>query len=263
MRKDALEMFSLRGKKGLILGLANEQSIAWGCTRLFHELGAEMLVSCLNDKARKWVAPLTDGLDAQRLELMNCNVEHSEELQALVARAVARMGRLDFVIHSIAWAPLQDLHGPVSASSREGFSRAMQITCHSFAELAQLCQPHMSAGGSMLAMSYQGASQAVPNYALMGPVKAALESLVRYLAVELGPQQIRVHAVSPGPIPTRAASGLREFDRLLQQSQQRAPLQRLVTLDEIAQLCAFLCMDAASGLSGQTLYVDAGEHAVA
>lgn len=249
--------FSLAGKRGLILGLANEHSIAWGCARLFHALGAELSVSCQNDKARRFVEPLTAPLG---IELINCDVENPQELAALVPAASQRLGRLDFVIHSLAWAPLADLHGLLSASSREGYARAMQISCHSFAELAHLCQPHMAAGGTLLTMSYLGALRAVPHYALMGPIKAALESMVRYLAMELGPQNIRVHAVSPGPIPTRAASGLQEFDQLLQHAQRSSALQRLVSLDEIAQLCAFLCMDAASGMTGQTLYVDAGEH---
>lgn len=252
--------FSLAGKKGLILGLANENSIAWGCTQLAHQMGAELVVSCLNDKARRFVEPLTAPLG---VDLVGCNVEEDGELQALVARAAQRLGQLDFVIHSIAWAPMDDLHGQVIDSSRKGFSRAMEVSCHSFAQLARLCVPHMAAGGSLLSMTYLGADEAVPNYGLMGPVKAALESLVRYMALELGPQGIRVHAVSPGPILTRAASGIASFDELMAKAVLKAPLQRLVTLDEIAQLSVFLCSDAASGMTGQTIYVDGGCHAVA
>lgn len=251
--------FSLAGKKGLILGVANERSIAWGCTELARAQGAEVVVSCLNEKARKWVEPLTSPIGA---ELMNCNVEEPGELEALVQHAVDKFGKLDFVIHSIAWAPLDDLHGDVVDSSREGFARAVSVSCHSFAELAKLCAPHMPDGGSMLSMSYLGSGEAVPNYGLMGPVKAALESMVRYMAMELGPRNIRVHAVSPGPILTRAASGIAHFDGLMATAQAKAPLQRLVTLEEIAQLSAFLCSDAASGMSGQTIYVDGGVHAV-
>ena len=252
--------FSLAGKKGLILGLANENSIAWGCTQLAHQMGAELVVSCLNDKARRFVEPLTGPLG---VDLVGCNVEEDGELQALVARAAQRLGQLDFVIHSIAWAPMDDLHGPVIDSSRKGFSRAMEVSCHSFAQLARLCVPHMAGGGSLLSMTYLGADEAVPNYGVMGPVKAALESLVRYMALELGPQGIRVHAVSPGPILTRAASGIASFDELMANAVLKAPLQRLVTLDEIAQLSVFLCSDAASGMTGQTIYVDGGCHAVA
>ena len=250
----------LQGRKGLVLGLANEHSIAWGCTRLAHALGAELVVSCLNGKARTYVEPLTAPLG---IDLVECDVEAQGQLEAMVAHAVAKFGQLDFVIHSIAWAPLQDLHGNVADSSREGFARAMSVSCHSFAELARLCAPHMPQGGSMLAMSYLGADEAVPNYGLMGPVKAALESMVRYLALELGPRNIRVHAVSPGPLPTRAASGIADFDALMAAAKAKAPLGRLVTQDEVAQLCAFLCSDAASGMTAQTIYVDAGVHAVA
>ena len=149
--------FSLAGKKGLILGLANENSIAWGCTQLAHQMGAELVVSCLNDKARRFVEPLTAPLG---VDLVGCNVEEDGELQALVARAAQRLGQLDFVIHSIAWAPMDDLHGQVIDSSRKGFSRAMEVSCHSFAELARLCVPHMAAGGSLLSMTYLGADGA-------------------------------------------------------------------------------------------------------
>lgn len=252
--------FSLVGKKGLVLGLANEHSIAWGAAQLAREQGAEVVASCLNDKAVRFVEPLTSPVG---IDLKPCNVEQAGELEALVDYAVAKLGRLDFVIHSIAWAPLEDLHGKVIDSSSTGFARAMEVSCHSFATLAKLCAPHMTAGGSMLTMTYLGADEAVPHYGLMGPVKAALESMVRYMALELGPQRIRVHAVSPGPILTRAASGIDAFDELMGHAIAKAPLGRLVTLDEIAQLCTFLCTDASSGMTGQTIYVDAGCHAVA
>jgi len=252
-------LFTLAGKKGLILGIANDHSIAFGCARLARSLGAEVVASCLNDKARKYVEPLTTPLG---IDLVNCDVEVEGQLQAVVDQAVAKFGQLDFVIHSIAWAPLSDLHGDVVDSSREGFARAISVSCHSFAELGKLCAPHMPAGGSMLSMTYLGSGEAVPHYGLMGPVKAALESMVRYMALELGEKKIRVHAVSPGPIMTRAASGIDHFDELLTSAQAKAPLKRLVTLDEIAQLSIFLCTDAASGMTGQSIYVDAGVHAV-
>ncbi|GAB2745304.1 enoyl-ACP reductase FabI [Melaminivora jejuensis] len=252
-------LFSLAGKKGLILGIANDSSIAFGCARLARQMGAEVVATCLNDKARRFVEPHTEPLG---IDLVNCDVEVPGELEATVQHAVDKFGQLDFVIHSIAWAPLSDLHGDVVDSSREGFGRAMSISCHSFAELARLCVPHMPQGGSMLSMTYLGSGEAVPNYGLMGPVKAALESMVRYMAMELGPKNIRVHAVSPGPILTRAGSGIANFDTLMATAQAKAPLQRLVTLDEIAQLSAFLCMDAASGMTGQTIYVDGGVHAM-
>jgi enoyl-[acyl-carrier protein] reductase I len=251
--------FNLQDKKGLVLGLANANSIAWGCAQQAHDMGAELVVSCLNDKARTYVEPLTQPLG---IDLQTCNIEVPEQLEQFVTYALAKLGQFDFVIHSIAWAPLQDLHGRVVDSTSEGFARAMDVSCHSFAALAKLCAPHMPQGGSLVTMTYLGADEAVPHYGLMGPVKAALESLVRYMALELGPQNIRVHAVSPGPIPTRAASGIEAFDDLMQHNIQKAPLGRLVSLQEIANLSAFLCTDAASGMTGQTIYVDAGSHAV-
>ena len=252
--------FSLAGKKGLVVGLANEQSIAFGCARDASFQGAALVASCVNDKAFSHVEPLTRELG---VPLLTCDVEKPGELKNLVMRAVDHLGRLDFVVHSIAWAPLADLHGGVVDSSSIGFARAMEVSCHSFAELAQHCAPHMTRGGSLVTMSYLGAAEAVPNYGLMGPVKAALESLVRYMALELGPKGIRVHAVSPGPIRTRAACGIADFDELMAQAQRKAPLGRLVTLEEIARLCTFLCSDASSGMTGQTIFVDGGCHAVA
>jgi len=251
---------TLAGKRGLILGLANEHSIAWHCARLARVQGAELVVSCLNYKALPYVEPLTAPAG---ITLQVCDVEQKGQLEALVSRAANQLGGLDFVVHSIAWAPMEDLHGRVIDSSSAGFTRAIEVSCHSFARLAHLCEPHFDAGGSLITMTYVGADEVVPNYGLMGPVKAALESLVRYMAVELGPRQIRVHAVSPGPILTRAASGIASFEELMQQAVRRAPLRRLVAAEEVAQLCAFLCSDASSGLTGQTIFVDAGCHAVA
>ena len=250
----------LSGKKGLILGLANEHSIAFGCAREAHLQGADLVASCINDKAFKWAEPLSQQLG---IPLFAYDVEQPDALQTLVDNAVAHLGHLDFVVHSVAWAPLEDLHGAVIDSSSAGFSRAMEISCHSFAQAAKICAPHMPHGGSFVTMSYLGADAAVPHYGMMGPVKAALESLVRYMAVELGPKGIRVHAISPGPILTRAASGIANFDEMMDQARRTAPLGRLVTLEEIGRLNAFLCSDASSGMTGQTIYVDAGCHAVA
>ncbi len=250
----------LAGKKALIVGLANAQSIAWGCAREMHRSGAQLVLSCLNERAHQSVAPLAAELG---VPLYTCNVETPGDLAALVENACGHLGQLDSVVHSIAWAPLEDLHGDVVNSSAAGFARAMDVSCHSFAHLAQLCLPHMPQGGSLVTMSYQGAADAIAHYGLMGPVKAALESLVRYMALELGPKGIRVHAVSPGPILTRAASGIEDFDALMANARSKSPLGRLVTLEEIGSLTAFLCSNAASGMTGQTIYVDAGCHAVA
>jgi enoyl-[acyl-carrier protein] reductase I len=249
---------ALEGKKGLVVGIANEHSIAWGCARAFRAAGAELAVTWFNDKARPHVEPLAQQLQASIA--LPLDVEQPGQLEAVFDAIAAQWGRLDFVLHSIAFAPKDDLHGRVTDSSREGFGRAMDISCHSFMRMARLAEPLMPHGGSLLTMSYLGAEEVVSHYGLMGPVKAALESSVRYLACELGPQGIRVNAVSPGPLATRAASGITDFDELLARAAQRAPLRRLVDIDDVGALSTFLASDAARSITGGTLYVDAGFH---
>ncbi len=249
---------TLQGKKGLVVGIANEQSIAWGCARAFRAAGADLAVTWFNDKARPHVEPLARQLDASIA--MPLDVEQPEQIEAVFAAITQQWGRLDFLLHSIAFAPKSDLHGRVVDSSREGFARAMDISCHSFARMAHLAEPLMAHGGSLLTMSYVGAEEVIPGYGLMGPVKAALESAARYLAAELGPRGIRVNAVSPGPLATRAASGIPNFDNLMTQALERAPLRRLVDIDDVGALCAFLAGDGARAITGNTLYVDAGFH---
>ena len=251
-------VFDLRGKKGLIVGIANEDSIAWGCARAFRAAGAELAVTWLNEKARPYVEPLAEQLQAPiQLPL---DVEQDGQMEAVFDALGARWGRLDFLLHSIAFAPAADLHGRVADSSRAGFARAMDISCHSFARMARLAEPLMQEGDSLLTMSYLGAEEVIDNYGLMGPVKAALESTVRYLATELGPQGIRVNAVSPGPLATRAASGIQHFDQLLADAAERAPLRRLVSIEDVGALCTFMASDASRSMTGSTLYVDAGFH---
>ncbi len=250
----------LTGLRGLVVGVANEHSIAAAAVRGLHAQGARLLATCLNEKARSFASPVTEPLG---VPLLTCNVAEDGSLEATVAQAVGQLGGLDFVVHSIAWAPLEDLHGRVTDTSREGFEKAMSISCHSFAELGRLVAPHMPNGGSLITMTYHGADEVVPNYGLMGPVKAALESMVRYMAFELGGQGIRVHAISPGPVPTRAASGLQDFDKLMAEAAKRSPLGRLVSLEEISALTTFLCSPASSGMTGQTIYVDAGYNMMA
>ena len=251
-------VFDLRGKKGLIVGIANEDSIAWGCARAFRAAGAELAVTWLNESARPYVEPLAEQLQAPIQ--MPLDVEQDGQMEAVFDALGARWERLDFVLHSIAFAPAADLHGRVADSSREGFARAMDISCQSLARMARLAEPLMQGGGSLLTMSYLGAEEVVANYGLMGPVKAALESTVRYLATELGPQGIRVNAVSPGPLATRAASGIQHFDQLLADAAERAPLRRLVSIEDVGALCTFMASDASRSMTGSTLYVDAGFH---
>lgn len=212
----------------------------------------------LNDKARPHVEPLAEQLQAPIRAALD--VEQPGQLEALFDTLRREWGQLDFVLHSIAFAPMADLHGRVVDCSREGFARAMDISCHSFIRMARLAEPLMPQGGALLTMSYLGADEVVANYGLMGPVKAALESSVRYLATELGPQGIRVNAVSPGPLATRAASGIAHFDQLMSQATARSPLRRLVSLDEVGALCTFLASDGGRAITGDTLYVDAGVH---
>jgi enoyl-[acyl-carrier protein] reductase I len=249
----------LDGKRGLILGVANENSIAWGCAQQAHRQGARLALSYLNDKAKPYVAPLAEQIEAP---LFPCDATVPGSLEDFIERGVESLGGLDFAVHAIAWAPAADLHGRVTDSSRDGFNQAMAISCHTFAELGRLCEPHMEEGGTRVTMTYHGANVAIPHYGLMGPVKAALEGMVRYMALELGPKKIRVHAVSPGPIMTRAASGIASFDELMNKAQERAPLQRLVTQEEVGALTAFLVGAGGSGMTGQTLFVDGGMHAV-
>ncbi|MBB5017582.1 enoyl-[acyl-carrier protein] reductase I [Chitinivorax tropicus] len=252
---------SLAGAKALVVGVANAHSIAWGCARVFHSLGAEVALTYLNDKARPFVQPLADEIAAPLL--MPLDVSEPGQLEAVFHAIKQHWGRIDIVVHSIAWAPLADLHGRLTDSSASGFLQAMDVSCHSFVRMARLAEPLMPEGGTLLAMSYLGANKVVPNYQLMGPVKAALEASVRYLAYELGPMGIRVHALSPGPIRTRAASGLQDFDELLYDAMQRSPEQDLVDIDDVGHAAAYLCTPAARLITGSVQYIDAGHHIMA
>lgn len=246
----------LAGKKGLIVGIANENSLAYGCAKAIHEQGGQLAITFLNDKAKSFVDPLAKELDAALF--MPCNVGNDEQVDELFKAITEQWGRLDFMIHSIAFAPREDLHGRLLDSSLDGFLQAMDISCHSLIRLARKAEPLMQEGGSILTMSYLGAGRAITNYALMGPVKAALESSVRYLAVEMGGKNIRVNAISAGPVATRAASGLAEFDALLKKSQQLSPLKKLLTIDDVGSLAAFLASDGSAAITGDTVYVDCG-----
>ena len=247
---------SLAGRKGLVTGIANDQSIAWGCAKAFRFLEADLAVTYLGDKARPHVEPLAQQLGAEIL--LPLDLRQEGELEAVFAELGRRWGRLDFLLHSIAFAPREDLHGRVVDCSRAGFLQAMDISCWSFIRMAKLAEPLLDRGGALFCMSYYGSQMVVEHYNLMGPVKAALESATRYLAAELGPRGIRVHAISPGPLKTRAASGIAEFDELLDRAQEKAPMGRLVSIDDVGLATAYLATDAAKLLTGQTLYIDGG-----
>ncbi|CAB3852386.1 Enoyl-[acyl-carrier-protein] reductase [NADH] FabI [Achromobacter anxifer] len=250
----------LAGKRGLVTGIANADSIAWGCAKAFRALGAELAVTYLNDKALRHVEPLARQVDAPLL--LPLDLMREGELEAVFDSIAAEWGQLDFVLHSIAFAPRDDLHGRVTDCSRAGFLQAMDISCWSFIRMAKLAEPLMRNGGALFCMSYYGSQMVVEHYNMMGPVKAALESATRYLAAELGPQGIRVHAISPGPLKTRAASGIAEFDALLDRAQAKAPTRSLVSIDDVGEATAWLATDAARRMTGQTIYIDGGYHII-
>jgi len=251
----------LKGKRGLVVGIANADSIAFGAAAKLRAFGAGLAVTWLNEKAEPHVRPLAEQLGAEIA--MKLDVEAPGEMEAVFERLTRDWGKLDFVIHSIAFAPRADLHGRVIDCSAEGFAQAMRVSCWSFLRMAKLAEPIMAPGGVLVTMSYYGADKVVANYNIMGPVKAALEASVRYAAAELGPSGIRVFAVSPGPLRTRAASGIAQFDELIADAKERAPAQRLVDIAEVGRVVAFLVSGASSGMTGDTIYVDAGLHNVA
>ena len=251
----------LAGHKSLIVGIANEYSIAYGCASSFRSAGADLAVTWLNEKARGYVEPLATELEAEITAPLN--VENPGELEALFDQIRTRWGKLDSLVHSIAFAPKEDLQGGLLDCSAAGFARAMDVSCHSFVRMARLAAPLMTDGGTMFAMSYLGANRVVTNYNVMGPVKAALEAACRYLAYELGPQGIRVHAISPGPLKTRAASGLKDFELLLNEAVERAPLHELVDIEDVGSACAYLAADFGKRITGGTIYIDGGANIVA
>ncbi|MDQ5889263.1 MAG: enoyl-ACP reductase FabI [Rhodocyclaceae bacterium] len=251
----------LSGKKVLVVGVANEHSIAYGCASAFHQLGADLAITYLNDKSRAYVEPLAQQLDAGLF--MPLDVEQPGQLEAVFEQIEKKWGKLDILVHSIAWAPKDDLQGGLLNCSAEGFAKAMDVSCHSFVRMARLAAPLMTDGGSMFAMSYHGAQKVVPNYNVMGPIKAALEASCRYLAYELGHQKIRVHAISPGPLKTRAASGLKDFEHLLNEASARAPVGELVDIDDVGFAVAYLATPYARRITGDTIYVDGGVNIMA
>jgi len=251
----------LKGRKALVIGVANEHSIAYGCAKAFRELGADLALTYLNEKARPYVEPIARALEAPLFLPLDVAVPGA--LESVFEAVSAKWGKLDILVHSIAFAPKEDLQGGLLNCSAAGFATAMDVSCHSFVRMAKLAAPLMKDGGTMFAMSYHGANKVVPTYSVMGPVKAALEACCRYLAYELGGKGIRVHAMSPGPLKTRAASGLKDFDLLLNEAAQRAPIGELVDIMDVGFTCAFLATPYARRLSGATLYVDGGVNIMA
>jgi enoyl-[acyl-carrier protein] reductase I len=249
---------SLEGRRALVVGIANEQSIAWGCAKWLRALGADVAVTYLNDKAKKFVEPLAVELEAEMF--MPLDVRQPGQMEAVFERIGKEWGRLDTLVHSIAFAPKEALCGRVVDVPHDGFLTTLDVSCWSFIRMAHLAEPLMTNGGTLFTMTYYGSQMVVENYNIMGVAKAALESAVRYIAAELGPKGIRVHAVSPGPLATRAASGIPEFDELLEKAQAKAPARALVSIDDVGAATAFLALDAARLITGETLYIDGGYH---
>lgn len=256
--RDPRELLDLTGPKGLVVGIANNRSLAWPAALHFRKAGAELALSHLDDRPRTHVAPLAERLEATIF--MPCDVAELGELEAVFAAIGDRWGRLDFVLHAVGAAPPEDLRGRLTDCSAEGFAGAMTVSVHSFIRMARLAEPLMAQGGSLITLSYLGAERAVEHYNVMGPVKPALEASVRYLAHELWPQSIRVNAISAGPVATRAASGLIGFQSLLARSARTAPLRRAIEADEVGRTALLLASDYTSAVTGEVLHVDAGVH---
>ena len=260
LRLPAVKAKLLEGKRGLIVGIANDQSIAWGCAKAFRAFGAEVAVTYLNDKAKKYVEPLARVLEAPIF--MPLDVSVPGQMEAVFERMAEHWGKIDFVVHSIAFSPKEALQGRVVDVPYDGFVTTMGVSCWTFIRMAHLAEPLLRKGGSLFTMTYYGSQMVVKNYNIMGVAKAALESAVRYIAAELGPKGIRVHAISPGPLATRAASGIPEFDRLLDKAKAKAPARSLVSIDDVGVATAFLAHDAARLITGDVLYVDGGYHII-
>lgn len=253
-------MFSLSGKKAVIIGIANEDSIAYGCAKALRAQGADLAVTYLDAKAERFVRPLAEKLGAEIV--LPLDVRENGQFAKLFDSIRQTWGRIDICLHSIAFCPREDLHARVADCSRAGFSSAMDISVHSFIRMVRQAEPLMADGGTCMTVSFYGSEKVVEHYNVMGPVKAALESVTRYMAAELGPSKIRVHALSPGPLKTRAASGIADFDSLMARAAERAPTHQLATIDDIGAYAAYLASDEARNITGGIHYIDGGYHVV-
>jgi enoyl-[acyl-carrier protein] reductase I len=249
----------LSGKFGLVLGVANERSIAWAIARSLDQAGAKLALTYQNERVKPHVEGLAAGL---RQSLIHpCDVTEDRQIEALFARIREQWGRLDFLVHSIAFAPATELGGEFIQTSRAGFREALEVSAYSLIPLARAAAPLMAGqGGSMVALTFQASERVFPGYNVMGTAKAALEQSVRQLAYELGPHGIRVCGLSSGPLRTLAARGIPGFPEMLRSHEERAPLKRNITHDEVAKAALFLLSDLASGITGEVLHVDAGYH---
>jgi enoyl-[acyl-carrier protein] reductase I len=256
-------MSSLAGKKGLIIGIANDSSIAYGCAQACKEQGAELAATYLNEKALKHVQPLADHLNIPSNLMMPFDIMAEGQVEAVFENLKKEWGTLDFVVHAMASATKDMVSSRLVDVKADDFNFAMRVSCHSFLQVAQLAEPLMQDnGGTLVTMTYLGSHRAVENYGFMGPMKAALESCATYMASELGPQNIRVHAVSPGTMMTRAASGIQNFDKLIDINKERSPLKRLCGPSDVGAMTAFLVGPGAQNMTGGIHYVDAGYNTV-
>ncbi len=249
-------MGMLDGRNALIFGLANDRSIAWGIAQAMHREGASLGFSYVGAAIEKRMRPLAESLDAKLIE--ECDVTSDEQIDAFFARAKETFGKIDILIHSVAFAKKEDLDGRFLDTSRDGFLLAHNVSAYSLLGLTRACRPLMTDGGAVLTLTYFGAEKAVPSYKVMGVAKASLEATVRYLAEDLGPEGIRVNAISAGPIRTLAASGIRGFRDHLKSFAATAPLRRNVTIEDIGNTAAFLCGPGGAAITGETVHVDAG-----
>ncbi len=256
-------MAFLQGKRALIVGLASKRSIAWGIARSMHREGAQLALSYQGDKLADRAREM--GREVGTEAIFECDVTSDESIENLITGAAEALGGIDILVHSVGFAPREALSGGFTDSTtREAWRVAQDISAYSLVGLTRAARPHLAAnGGSVLTLTYLGAVRALPNYNVMGPAKASLEAAVRFLAQDLGPEGIRVNAVSAGPIKTLAAAGIAGFRRMLEHVSGTAPLGRSVTAEEVGDTAAFLCSDLARGITGETLYVDAGYHMVA
>ncbi|RAI45973.1 enoyl-ACP reductase FabI [Rhodoplanes roseus] len=248
-------MISLAGKKALVVGIANDQSIAYGCAKAFRELGAELAITYANEKVAPYVRPLAEELGASLF--LPLEVRDDAQFASLRDTIGSTWGSLDICLHSVAFCPRDDLHGRVVDCSRNGFLTAMDISVYSFVRLVHTMEPLLVPGSACMTVSFYGAEKVVDHYNVMGPVKSALESVTRYMAAELGPKKISVNALSPGPLRTRAASGIPAFDELLERAIERAPTQELASIEDVGAYAAFLA-GRAGNVTGGVHYIDGG-----
>ncbi len=250
----------LQGKRGLIVGVANERSIAWGIAQALHREGAELAFTYAGEALEGRVRPLAEGIGSK--VVLPCDVTVDEEVEGVFKALEGEWGGLDILVHSVAFAKKEELKGSYLETSRDGFRIAMDVSVYSLVALAREASKLMDHGGTILTMTYYGSEKVVPNYNVMGVAKAALEASVRYLASDLGPKGIRVNAISAGPIRTLAAMGISGFKEMLRRVEERAPLRRNVTQEDVARTALYLCSDLSSGVTGEVIYVDNGYHIV-